>query len=263
MYTIGQMSQLCHISARRLRYYEAMGLLKPAAAGENGYRYYTADQLERIAAIDRLQGYGLTLAEIGQFLRADRWQQAQLLRVQREKNEQSLEHLRQSIALMTMDIGKLEGTMTTKEQSQVITMMLSEQRVFGLKRRIAPQEIHELFAELYAEAAKRGLTRTGVAQLVYSDQDYDPEQMEVEAQIPVAGSADGVKLTAAQLCAATIYQGPYAQIGTAYETIGKWLSQHPEYEAAGPVIERFLKDEHEVQSESELETGLLFPIKQR
>ena len=36
MYTIGQMSQLCHISARRLRYYEAMGLLKPAAAVENG-----------------------------------------------------------------------------------------------------------------------------------------------------------------------------------------------------------------------------------
>ena len=124
MYTIGQMSQLCHISARRLRYYEAMGLLKPAAAGENGYRYYTADQLERIAAIDRLQGYGLTLAEIGHFLRSDRWQQAQILRAQREKNEQSLERLRQSIALMTMDIGKLEGTMTTNEHSQVITMML-------------------------------------------------------------------------------------------------------------------------------------------
>ena len=55
-----------------------MGLLKPAATGENGYRYYTAEQLERIMAIDRLQGYGLTLAEIGQFLRSDRWQQAQL-----------------------------------------------------------------------------------------------------------------------------------------------------------------------------------------
>ena len=263
MYTIGQMSQLCHISARRLRYYESMGLLKPALAGENGYRYYLAEQLEQIAAIDRLQGYGLTLAEIGQFLQGDRLQQAQLLRVRREKNEQTLERLRQSIAAMTVDIGKLEGTMTKVEQSPVITMMLPEQRVFGLKRQAAPQAVHELFAELYAEAAKRGLTRTGTAQLVYCDQAYDPERMEVEAQIPVAEEAEGVQIAAAQLCAATIHHGPYAQIGKAYEVVGQWLSQHPEYEVVGPVIERFLKDEHQAQSEYELETGLLFPIKLR
>ena len=36
MYTIGQMSQLCHISARRLRYFEAMGILKPAMLSEKG-----------------------------------------------------------------------------------------------------------------------------------------------------------------------------------------------------------------------------------
>ena len=42
MYTIGQMSQLCHISARRLRYFEAMGILKPAMLSEKGYRYYQA-----------------------------------------------------------------------------------------------------------------------------------------------------------------------------------------------------------------------------
>ena len=42
MYTIGEFSNLAHVSARSLRYYDAMGLLRPAHMGENGYRYYTA-----------------------------------------------------------------------------------------------------------------------------------------------------------------------------------------------------------------------------
>ena len=44
MYTIGEFSNLAHVSARSLRYYDAMGLLRPAHMGENGYRYYTGGQ---------------------------------------------------------------------------------------------------------------------------------------------------------------------------------------------------------------------------
>ena len=38
MFTIGQFSRLCQVSARMLRHYDRLGLLHPASTGsENGY----------------------------------------------------------------------------------------------------------------------------------------------------------------------------------------------------------------------------------
>ena len=68
MFTIGEFSKLGRISPRMLRYYDAMGLLRPTRIGENGYRYYEAAQLETLAEIETLKDYGFALSEIGELL---------------------------------------------------------------------------------------------------------------------------------------------------------------------------------------------------
>ena len=71
MYTIGEFSKLSHISARMLRYYDAMGLLRPAYTGEeNGYRYYDAAQLSVLYQIETLKGFGFLPSRQRSFLRA-------------------------------------------------------------------------------------------------------------------------------------------------------------------------------------------------
>ena len=55
MLTIGEFSRLSHVSARMLRYYDAMGLLRPDRVGENGYRYYSESQLMDLVRIERLK----------------------------------------------------------------------------------------------------------------------------------------------------------------------------------------------------------------
>ena len=45
MLTIGEFSRLGRISARMLRYYDAIGLLRPEYVAENGYRFYDQRQL--------------------------------------------------------------------------------------------------------------------------------------------------------------------------------------------------------------------------
>ena len=42
-YTIKLLAQLSGVSARTLRFYDEIGLLKPAFYGDNQYRYYTQD----------------------------------------------------------------------------------------------------------------------------------------------------------------------------------------------------------------------------
>jgi DNA-binding transcriptional MerR regulator len=57
------------LTARSIRYYEEVGLLKPAARSEGDYRLYDADDLERLRFIRGLRDdAGFSLAEIGQLL---------------------------------------------------------------------------------------------------------------------------------------------------------------------------------------------------
>ena len=57
------------ITARAVRYYEELGLLKPAARSEGDYRLYDPDDVERLRFIRGLRDdAGFSLAEIGMLL---------------------------------------------------------------------------------------------------------------------------------------------------------------------------------------------------
>ena len=57
------------LTTRSIRYYEELGLLKPAARSEGSYRLYDDDDLERLRFIKGLRDdAGFSLAEIGQLL---------------------------------------------------------------------------------------------------------------------------------------------------------------------------------------------------
>ena len=57
------------LTARAVRYYEELGLLKPAARSEGAYRLYDDDDVERLRFIRGLRDHaGFSLAEIGRLL---------------------------------------------------------------------------------------------------------------------------------------------------------------------------------------------------
>jgi DNA-binding transcriptional MerR regulator len=65
MFKIGDFSRVARVSCRLLRYYDELGLLKPAEVERgSGYRYYSASQLPRLNRILVLRDLGLSLEEI-------------------------------------------------------------------------------------------------------------------------------------------------------------------------------------------------------
>lgn len=65
LYTIGEVSKLIGISSQTLRYYDKIGVVKPAYVNEaTGYRLYAYDQINYIDRIKYLQDFGLSLEEI-------------------------------------------------------------------------------------------------------------------------------------------------------------------------------------------------------
>lgn len=51
LYLVKELAKVAGVSVRTLHHYDAIGLLKPASIGENGYRYYGREELLRLQQI--------------------------------------------------------------------------------------------------------------------------------------------------------------------------------------------------------------------
>ncbi len=65
-YTVKQLADLAKVSRRTLHYYDEIGLLKPEAVGQNGYRSYGSQALLRLQQILFFKELGFSLDQIRQ-----------------------------------------------------------------------------------------------------------------------------------------------------------------------------------------------------
>ncbi len=70
MFRIGEFAQIAQVSGRQLRFYDQLGLLRPAHIDpQTGYRYYSIRQLPLLNRILALKELGLSLEQIGPLLK--------------------------------------------------------------------------------------------------------------------------------------------------------------------------------------------------
>ncbi len=74
MLSIGQFAKACGVTTKTLRYYDAVGLLKPCQVNpQNGYRYYCGEQVKTVWLINRLKQYDCSLLEIKTIVQAEQY----------------------------------------------------------------------------------------------------------------------------------------------------------------------------------------------
>ncbi|MEV5407291.1 MerR family transcriptional regulator [Thermopolyspora sp. NPDC052614] len=76
---IGEVARRSGVSARMLRHYESLGLVRPSARSASGYREYSGDDIRRILHIEMLRSLGLSLQEVGRALDDPDFTPAQLV----------------------------------------------------------------------------------------------------------------------------------------------------------------------------------------
>src|SRR5215470_3917288 len=68
MLTIGRVARTVGIQPSAIRYYERRGIVKPAARGSSGYRFYGDDAIKLLLFVRRAQALGMRLEEIKSLL---------------------------------------------------------------------------------------------------------------------------------------------------------------------------------------------------
>lgn len=110
MKTIKEVSKLTGLSIRTLRYYDEIGLLKPTAYKESGYRLYNDKALEKLQEIMFFRELELPLTKIKEIMDHPNYDKEQALSAQKSLLERKRNRLNGIIELIT-DVMKGVNTM--------------------------------------------------------------------------------------------------------------------------------------------------------
>ncbi len=117
-YTVQKLGLLAGISTRTLRYYDEIGILKPARINSSGYRIYGRSEVDRLQQILFYRELGVTLDEIKEIITSPTYDADQALREHREKLLAKREQLDALIANVDMTLAQKEGTLPMSDKQK-------------------------------------------------------------------------------------------------------------------------------------------------
>ncbi|OBZ15158.1 MerR family transcriptional regulator [Bacillus sp. FJAT-26390] len=151
-YTIKKLGLLAGISTRTLRYYDEIGMLKPARVNSSGYRIYGQAEVDRLQQILFYRELGVSLEEIKLIVTAPAFDGKSALREHRQKLLEKRQQLDLLIANVDQTLAQSEGriTMTNKEKFEGF-----KQQMIDENEKKYGNEIREKYGDEQAERSNQ------------------------------------------------------------------------------------------------------------
>ncbi|WP_405799867.1 MerR family transcriptional regulator [Streptomyces sp. NBC_01506] len=238
MFTIGDFARHGRVSARMLRHYDAIGLLRPDRTDPfSGYRYYTAAQLSQLNRVIALKDLGFTLQQVREIL-ADRVSPDQLrgmLTLRRAELEAAMAATAATLGQVEARLRSIEseGRMPTEDVvvKKIPAVRLAE--LTATAESYAPEHIGPVIVPLYEELFRRleaaGVAPTGPGVAHYEDDPEGNGAITVHAGVTVTVEpAPGqdfaiVDLPAVERAATIVHRGPMAAIVPTAQILARWI----------------------------------------
>ena len=273
MLSIGEFSNICKVSTKTLRYYAEIGLILPEQINpENGYRYYSIGQLERMLFINRLKSYSFSLEEIKAILDSDESQDERLyLELSRKKEElgTQVKELGKTLKQLGSDMESLKQgrpVMSYLERIDVRLVDVPVMYLLSIRKMVhepdLPAEYGSCFGNLFRKIAAEGLTVTSPPMVLFHGDEFSPQGLDVEFAVPVREYVTGTRDFHPGLCLKTVLKGPYSGLSSVYTRQREW-AESGGYESSGALYEVYVTDPSQVSDESELVTEVYYPVKKK
>jgi DNA-binding transcriptional MerR regulator len=143
-YTVQKLGHIAGVSTRTLRYYDEIGLLKPARVNSSGYRIYGQPEVDRLQQILFYRELGVSLESIRDIITSPSFDCESALKEHRKNLLEKRQQLDALIASVDKTLAKTEGriTMSDKEKFEGFKKKMIEEneRKYG-------KEIREKYGE--------------------------------------------------------------------------------------------------------------------
>ena len=266
MFRIGQFSKLAKITIKTLRYYDKIGLLKPAMIDTaSSYRYYTEEQLATVRLISTYKSAGLSNDDIFKLIRENGDEHTIL-----EYQKQVLLERKQDIekALIFVD-GLLSKDAKTSYTATI--KRVESQPVYCCRGYVANAEsIHDFIKACSQELKKTNPdvnpSEPDYCCVIYPDDGYRESNIFIEyAQSVDKFGKDSKILKFKELEAVTVvsvlHRGSYDLLQDAYLFAVKWASANG-YVLEGEPRERYIDGSWNKSTKAEWLTELQLPVKE-
>ncbi|MEU5978844.1 MerR family transcriptional regulator [Streptomyces sp. NPDC047315] len=243
MFTIGDFARHGRVSARMLRHYDAIGLLRPEHTDPvTGYRHYAAHQLAALNRIIALKDLGFTLQEVGRVLgeELDVAELRQMLVARRAGLEEAM-------AAAAVRLTGVEARLRSIEDEgrlpvdEVVVKPVPAVRVAELTATAAsygPEHvgpvIQPLYDELFGRLAAAGVSPAGPGIAYYESAPDGGGAVVVHAAVRVTqeslpGPGSGVELVvlpALRRAATIVHRGSMDGIVPTSQALARWIDAY-------------------------------------
>ncbi|MBE4909659.1 MerR family transcriptional regulator [Bacillus luteolus] len=117
-YTVQKLASLAGVSTRTLRYYDEIGILKPARINSSGYRIYSQAELEQLQQILFYRELDLSLDRIKEIVTSPSFDGSRALKEHREKLLDKRKQLDVLIANVEKSIAMKEGRIIMSDKEK-------------------------------------------------------------------------------------------------------------------------------------------------
>lgn len=138
--TIGEIADFFGVSRKAMRLYEKKGIIKPVKVdAANGYRYYSAEQVQQLNALLELKAFGFSLDEIKTIIDG-KTAKAPFLEML-EKKRQAWQEAMESARYKEECLNSIIKNVQNSPAAQNITAMTEDERAWLLVKMVCLEDI--------------------------------------------------------------------------------------------------------------------------
>lgn len=241
MFRIGEFSKLTQVTIRMLRYYDEMGILKPAQIDPSTeYRMYSVEQIPILNKIIYLRDSGFNVSEIAAALKDAN---NESIVVQLEKKYAEIERVveTEKEKLKKIEFAKYQLLHQKSDMHyNVLIKSIPSYLVLAI-RKIIPDYYAEgeLYHELTDFVRNNNIAIENNTFSIYHDAEYKEKNVDVELCVLVkkAGVSIGDfvfrNTEPIPIMGCTMVYGSFSNIAGAYRAFAEWLQKNKHYQMTG------------------------------
>jgi DNA-binding transcriptional MerR regulator len=258
--TIGEFSQLTHLSVRTLRRYHEATLLEPAVVDEaTGYRYYAVDQIPTAQVIQRLRELEVPLGDVQRILRtSDPGVRAALVADHLQRLEGELARTRAAVVALRRLLRPDPAPLDVELRAEPARTVAAVEGVVG------HHEVESWFAGAMAELDTAvGSAAAGPLGGTFDNALFQQERGHALLYLPTAAPPRSGRVHPADLppveMAVTTHVGEHDGVEVTYGQLGTWVVENA-MSVAGPVRERYLLGPRDTPDPGAWRTEIGWPV---